>query len=144
MGSRFDRQSLAYGAAGAGLLAQLAALRALTSANESFVTIAGHDLRWACTFKQAFGVPCPNCGMTRSVVFALHGDWGRALAMNPAGPVLVLGALALGVALLVLALGRRRAPLGGPGAARRLALASALYGGLVAAVLLANWVRVIG
>jgi hypothetical protein len=136
---------LAFGAGGAGLLALLALGRALTTANDAYVTFAGRELHWTCAFKQAFGVPCPNCGMTRSVVFTLHGEWAGALRMNPAGPVLVIGALALCVALLAMALGRPRVgePTAASRAARRLALASAVYGGVFAAVLLANWVRVI-
>ncbi len=145
MGARADRKRLALGAAGFGLVAQLALLRAVTSANDAFVTFAGRPLRWECTFKRAFGIPCPNCGMTRSVVFTLHGEWGRAFRMNPAGPLLVLGAVALGVALLLMAFRQRpaAADFNAPPAARRLALTTALYGALVAAVLLANWVRVI-
>lgn len=145
MALRSDIQGLALGAAGAALLAQLALLRALTTATDTYVTFAGRELRWECAFKRAFGVPCPNCGMTRSVVFTLHGEWGRAFGMNPAGPLLVLGALTLGVALLLMAFRQRpaSADLNAPPAARRLALTTALYGALVAAVLLANWVRVI-
>ena len=145
MSVRADRQGLVFGAAGLALLAQLIAVRALTTANDAYVTLAGRELHWACTFKQAFGIPCPNCGMTRSVVFTLHGEWGRALTMNPAGPVLVLGALVLCGVLLAMSFGRlresRRAD--ASPSVRRLALGSALYGGLLVAVLFANWVRVI-
>jgi len=36
-----------------------------------------------CTFKGLFGIPCPTCGSTRSVVHLAHGDLFAALAMNP-------------------------------------------------------------
>jgi hypothetical protein len=36
-----------------------------------------------CAFKAFFGVPCPSCGSTRSVVHLANGDLFAALAMNP-------------------------------------------------------------
>ena len=43
------------------------------------------------------GIMDPLCGMTRGVVAVLHGQLGRAVAYNPASPLLVAGAvLALG------------------------------------------------
>jgi hypothetical protein len=141
-----NKASVAMGLTGAGVLAQLFVLRAVSSATDSSVTLAGHVLAWGCSFQQAFGVPCPNCGMTRSVVFALHGEWGRAFLMNPAGPLVVVGALLLAAALFYLALRQRSTT--GAGLTdgllqRRLMLGTAAYCGLVVAVLLANWVRVI-
>jgi len=47
---------------------------------------------------------CPTCGMTRSVVLSLHGQWARAWQMAPGGPVLTAGLLALAVALLLVAI----------------------------------------
>lgn len=140
-GAASSRLNVALGAAGAALAAQLLVLRALSAANDDFVTLAGTELHWGCVFKTAFGVPCPNCGMTRAVVFALHGDWSRAFAMNPGGPLLVLGAVLLSAALLYVAL---RAPRGTAARQlRRVVVVAAAYGGLVFVVQLANWVRVI-
>jgi hypothetical protein len=39
--------------------------------------------------------PCPLCGMTTSVEATVHGQLGSALRANPAGPFLLLAALAL-------------------------------------------------
>lgn len=140
------RARVAFGVTGAALVAQLVVLRAVSSANDAFVTLVGRELHWACSFKQAFGVPCPNCGMTRSVVFALHGQLGRAFEMNPAGPLLVVGALALSAALFFAAFYGRKgggAVLAPDPVPRRIMLGAAGYGGLVAVVLLVNWFRVI-
>ena len=41
-----------------------------------------------CVAQAVFGIPCPGCGMTRSVLAFLAGDVGRAWSMNPTGPVL--------------------------------------------------------
>lgn len=50
-----------------------------------------------CPLRRITGVPCPMCGMTRSVTATVHGNLDRALLMNPAGIVLVV----LSVALIV-------------------------------------------
>lgn len=145
-GSADKRARIASGVAGAALVAQLLVLRAVSSANDAFVTLAGTEIHWGCSFKQAFGVPCPNCGMTRSVVFALHGELGRAFGMNPAGPLLVLGALVLAAALLFAAFGGRSGDTASVVSGRlpqRIMLGTAAYGGLVFVVLMVNWVRVL-
>jgi hypothetical protein len=48
-----------------------------------------------CPLRTMTGVPCPLCGMTTSVEATLHGHPGSALADNPAGPAVVLLAVAL-------------------------------------------------
>lgn len=142
-----DKPRLAAGLTGAALAAQLVLLRVVSAANESSVTLAGRELHWGCAFKQAFGIPCPNCGMTRSVVLALHGDLGRAFEINPAGPLLVMGGLLLSAVLLFAAFRRNGAGEDGKSAGgsfmSRVMLGTAAYGGLVFAVLLVNWVRVL-
>jgi hypothetical protein len=47
-----------------------------------------------CLLRNAFGLPCPLCGMTRGVALCLRGRPLDALDFNPlAGPVLVLAIL---------------------------------------------------
>jgi len=43
-----------------------------------------------CPFKLILGLPCPGCGMTRSVVTLLHGDLAASLYFHPLGLPLVL------------------------------------------------------
>jgi hypothetical protein len=57
-----------------------------------------------CPFRLLTGLPCPGCGLTRSVVCTLHGDLASAMMFHPLGP-LVVAALAL--AVLVELLGAR-------------------------------------
>jgi hypothetical protein len=38
-----------------------------------------------CPLRTATGIPCPFCGMTRSVVAAVHGDIVASLRFNPGG-----------------------------------------------------------
>ena len=36
-----------------------------------------------CPFHALTGLQCPGCGSSRTVHALIHGDWARALAMNP-------------------------------------------------------------
>lgn len=53
-----------------------------------------------CTFLYLTSLPCPFCGMTTSWTHAAHLDLDAAIYTQPAGVVLFLLTLALGVALL--------------------------------------------
>jgi Protein of unknown function (DUF2752) len=65
------------------------------AAGES-LRIAGEKLPSLCIMKQAIGLPCPGCGLTRSLVAAVHGEWGVSLAHHRMG-ILVLFYLLLQV-----------------------------------------------
>ena len=128
------------GVGGALLLAQLAAARLLLSATTTDVFVAGRELRWGCFFKKLTGFPCPTCGLTRSILLTLQGDLGAALGLNPAGALLVLGALLLALALLGLAVGRRHLDRLAAGRLHgRIRVGAGAYGALLLAVLLVHW-----
>jgi len=60
---------------------------------------AGEDLSAGptlCPFRLATGVPCPFCGMTRSMLALGQGDLGASVRFHPLGPVLLVVA-ALGL-----------------------------------------------
>lgn len=48
-----------------------------------------------CPLRRVTGVPCPFCGMTRSVTAVARGDLGASLALNPGGIALVVAAIVL-------------------------------------------------
>jgi hypothetical protein len=63
-----------------------------------------------CPLKALTGVPCPGCGMTRSLVLSAHGQWAAALWYHPLGPlVFALLILAFCAGVLRLLCGNRNA-----------------------------------
>ena len=51
-----------------------------------------------CPLRSLTGLPCPFCGMTRSVTAAIHLRLDEALVLNPAGVLAVVVAIGLLVA----------------------------------------------
>ncbi|HEY0081058.1 MAG TPA: DUF2752 domain-containing protein [Pyrinomonadaceae bacterium] len=98
----FSRPGGTAGLVGALTTLQVAALGLLGSATTTSVSFLGRELNWGCSFKQTFGIPCPNCGMTRSVLLTLRGHLGDAFTLNPAGPLLVFGTLLFSFAMFYL------------------------------------------
>lgn len=41
--------------------------------------------RGMCLILELTGIPCPGCGLTRSVLLILRGQWERAWEMHPFG-----------------------------------------------------------
>lgn len=85
---------------GALLLLELAAAAMLMTADATGVWFASTRYDAACFLRERLGVPCPTCGMTRSVVLTLHGQLRAAMGLNPAGPVWVAAAAGVAAALL--------------------------------------------
>ncbi|UCC38584.1 MAG: DUF2752 domain-containing protein [Candidatus Aminicenantes bacterium] len=46
----------------------------LPDADSSYVRLFGITLPNICTFRAATGLPCPGCGLLRSMVSVMHGD----------------------------------------------------------------------
>jgi hypothetical protein len=120
------------------LLAQLAAAATLLQATEEGVSLAGIPLGGACLFRRLTGLPCPTCGMTRSVVLSLHGHLAAALRVNPAGVFWVAAVAAIAAALLWL--GWRQRTVVASRRVRTLALAQGVSVGVVLAL---HWIHVL-
>jgi hypothetical protein len=84
-------------------LADGLAARWLVRADEEHVFVLGRPIEWVCALRSRFGLPCPTCGLTRSVAMSLHGEFARAWQMAPVGPVAVIGLVAFAIAMLALA-----------------------------------------
>ena len=131
----------APGLVGAFVLLQLCVVRALASVSDGRVFVAGRELRWGCPFERSFEFPCPTGGLTRSIVHTLHGQFGEAWRLNPAGLFLVAGLLLLGLALIFLASHRRRRTPNASGAVhRRIRIYTKAYAHLLVIILFAHWI----
>lgn len=65
-----------------------AASLALEVPDQEHVTFAGLQLPPTCVWRSTLGFPCAGCGLTRSFVALVHGEWSRAFSFHPLGPVL--------------------------------------------------------
>ncbi len=55
-----------------------------------------YNLGWripglVCPLRHWTGIPCPTCGMTRSLMAVVRGDWEQALIHHVFGPLLFIG-----------------------------------------------------
>ena len=91
-----------------------------------------------CAFKIITGLPCPTCGVTRTIIALSRGDVDRALFLNPLATIVcVAGLLYLVYAAAVLALRLPRfRPTVSAAGARRLRIGAV-------AVIASNWIWLI-
>jgi hypothetical protein len=100
-----------------------------------FIKVGPWTLPSVCTFRQMTGIPCPGCGLTRSIVAAVHGDWIASYAYHRLGPiVLVYLAMQLAYRLTWLAVEPFRAAISRAGRIIDLALIPLM------ALLFLNWI----
>jgi hypothetical protein len=57
----------------------------VTVADRVRVPWADRELPETCQHLTTTGRPCPSCGVTRSVISAMHGDLARSRLFHPAG-----------------------------------------------------------
>jgi hypothetical protein len=88
---------------GGGSLLSLLIINLTTSATTGMVWFLGHETHLGCWFKDKFHLPCPVCGMTRSVVLALHGSFSASLNLHIGGFLSVFGLFLFGLTMLYLA-----------------------------------------
>jgi len=51
------------------------------------VTLPDDGRYTVCQMRRLTGIPCPTCGMTRSLAMLAKGEWRRACQYHPLGPV---------------------------------------------------------
>ena len=56
---------------------------------------------WECPFFRLTGIPCPGCGLSRSVLLLLKGEVGAALRYHAFAPLFVLAFIALLLSILL-------------------------------------------
>jgi hypothetical protein len=59
---------------------------------------------WPCGFKVQFGLPCPTCGMTTSVLTFARGDILHSFYIQPAAAVLCCMLIAVGIFAIIAAI----------------------------------------
>ena len=123
------------------LLLGLCTLRFLFDADETRSFFLGRAFGSACWFRSHFGIPCPNCGMTRSLILAAHGEFTRSLKLAAGGAAMVLAtaltSLMLGLLGIAMLVGNRVTTARMKTNLRVTVLASA---GVVATVWIGGWV----
>lgn len=128
-------------AIGLALIANAILVNLLFRADTAQVWILGRPIVWACGMRQVFGIPCPTCGLTRSVVLSLHGELATAWSVAPAGILIAAGLVGFGVALLSLALVYRLSASGICESLRNwLTKAAWIYGGLLIFAGIGGWI----
>lgn len=131
-------QRLAAGIAGAAILLDALAARLLLRADVARVYLLNRSLDLTCAFRRSTGLPCPTCGISRSMVLALSGRMSLAWTLAPVGPLLVFGALALALTLVLFACGS--APWAPARAWFWIRRGGLLYAAVTLAVWLGGWI----
>jgi Protein of unknown function (DUF2752) len=130
--ARAHREPVRFPAVLGPVLAQrgLAAGLALACAAQVALTALGLP-GWPCPFRQATGLPCPGCGLSRAVAALMRGDWGQAMASHAFAPLAAAAAVALAVAALLPGDARRRLAAGVEAVERKTGLSLVLGAGTV-------------
>jgi len=55
---------------------------AFSSVNFGRVTLFGYTIPSLCMFHNITGFDCPGCGITRSFIYAMHGQWFNSYLMH--------------------------------------------------------------
>jgi hypothetical protein len=109
-------------------------VRLLFHADETAVWMLGRKIPWVCSMRTVFGLPCPTCGMTRSMILSLQGEFRSAWQVAPGGLAATVGLLIFATALLAAAVAGWR------GWFRPLGKAALVYGAGTMAVWLGGWI----
>ena len=65
------------------------------------VSLDGWTVPELCMYKRIFGIDCFGCGITRSVVYTVHGEFSMALEKHLLGIPIVLLVVFCGVRSLI-------------------------------------------
>jgi hypothetical protein len=59
--------------------------------------VMGDTIGNVCVFRECFGIPCPFCGMSRSIVAFTHGHIVKSFLFHPLGPAIAISFAAFAV-----------------------------------------------
>ena len=135
-----SRPGIASAATAGAIVAQLAAGAWLFDADGARVYVLGRPIQVACALRQRYGLPCPTCGISRSLVLSVHGRFAEAWRVAPVGLVLIGGLAVFAAMMLVLAMIQWRGAARCEHAIRTwIPRAAWIYAGAAAAVWLGGW-----
>lgn len=66
-----------------------------------------------CPFKMLTGLPCPGCGMVKSMVSLYRGAWMESLEYHLFGPLMVLFSVCALVVMIIELIREKKYPSGG-------------------------------
>ena len=58
-----------------------------------FRFLPGWPLPQSCTSQAFFGIDCPGCGLTRSLIYAARGQWADSFQMHRLGGLMAIAVL---------------------------------------------------
>jgi hypothetical protein len=102
----------------------------------AFFALPSRPLPETCGCRALFGIPCPGCGLTRSFVHLAHGRWAQSWRAHHLGWLLA-GALLFQFPYRFAALRWPERDFLGEGVSR-------WFGRAVIALLIANWILLVG
>ena len=56
---------------------------------------------WSCPIREILGLPCPGCGISRSIIALLHGDLETSISIHAFGPFFLFAIGVLGIVNLL-------------------------------------------
>ena len=67
-----------------------ALIRQVSPLGDSRVRVGGTVLPNICMFRAYTGLPCPGCGLTRSLIATAHGKIGLSFSLHRLGPITLI------------------------------------------------------
>ncbi|NET39260.1 MAG: DUF2752 domain-containing protein [Cyanothece sp. SIO1E1] len=77
----------------------------------AYVYNQGYQIPYECPVRHFTGIPCPTCGMTRSLMAAMRGEWATSADHHLFGPILIVILSGTVICLVVELLAQRPIPL---------------------------------
>lgn len=126
---------------GAVSLLSLAAVKLAAFATTRGVSLFGYETHFGCWVKDNYGVPCPICGMTRSVILTMQGNLREAFQMHIGAPLTIFGIVIFGAAMLYAALPENvnKVSASSKNFEKRIFIVTAVYLGIVMVISIIYW-----
>jgi len=95
-----------------GILIVSLLLKVRSDGHAAFLFLPGWPIPSSCPSQTIFGVDCPGCGLTRSLIHLAHGEWQQAFSKHRLGWLIGLAVVVQIPYRLAALWGGKRLPLG--------------------------------